>query len=112
MNPRFNLALIIPGLFIAAAWFVDPFLLIVFGIAPLVWIGLPTAFIATLFLLVAIRTGRSCRPALITLAVVGGLAAFIALLIPANRFLQELQVSDAKAFSAQVAPLLEAYRQT
>jgi len=111
MNGRFYLAAIIVALFVALAWFMDPFLLIVFGVVPLLWIGVPSVLTAIVFLLFAIRSGRSRRPALTILAVVGGYGCLVALVIPANHFVQEWAVSDAKAFPAQVAPLLEAYRQ-
>jgi len=107
---RFCLAALVVALFIAAAWLVDPFLLIILGVAPLVWIGLPAALVASILLVVSLRTGGSRRLALRTLAVVGAFACFVGLVIPTNHFVQGAAVSDAKAYPARVAPLLEAYR--
>jgi len=111
MNGRFILAGVIVVLFAVAVWFADPFSLILFAVVPLLWIGLPAVLIACFLLLVAIRTGRSRRPALTILSAVGGFACLVGLAIPSNHFVQEWAVSAAKAFPARVAPQLEAYRQ-
>ncbi len=97
--------------FAAVVWFVDPFLLIVLGVAPLVWIGVPASLVAGILLLVAIRTGRSRRLALTVLSVVGVFAGLVGLAIPTNHFIQQRAVTVAKAYPTQVADLLEAYRQ-
>lgn len=98
-------------MFVAVVCFVDPFLLIILGVAPLVWIGVPASLIAVILLLVSIRTGRSRRPALTILSVVAAFACLVGLAIPTNHFIQQRAVASAKEYPTRVAPLLEAYRQ-
>lgn len=114
MNKRFYFAaavvVLFAVLFAGAVWFAYPFQLFVLALVPLVWIGLPTAFVAAVYLFSAARAGRSRRPALVTLSVVFGFACFVGLALPANHFVQERAVDAAKAYPERVAPLLEAYR--
>jgi hypothetical protein len=109
MKPRVFLAILIAGVFAAVVVLADPFLLILCGVAPLLWIGLPAALIGFILLAIAFYTGRSLRPAFIVLGIVFGFACFVGLAIPANDFLQERAVVTAKEYPARVAPLLEAY---
>lgn len=102
---------VLAAAFAAVVVLADPFFLLVLGLVPLVWIGLPAAALAVILLLVALRTGRSLRPALTLLAAVAVFGALIGLALPANRLMQQRAVDDAKAYPARVAPLLEAYRQ-
>jgi hypothetical protein len=112
MNARRLILAAIAAALVAVVWFADPFLLILLGVAPLVWIGLPASLGAVILLLVAIRTGRSRRPALRVLSVVGVFVCLVGLAIPTNHFIQQRAVTAAKAYPARVAHLLEAYRQT
>jgi hypothetical protein len=112
MNGRHLILAAVVAAFAAVVWFVDPFLLIVLGVAPLIWIGLPASLIAGILLLIAVRTGRSRRPALRVLSVVGVFVCFVGLAIPTNHFIQQRAVTAAKAYPARVGQLLEAYRQT
>ena len=111
MNGRVLILAAVTTAFAAIVWLVDPFLLFILGIAPLVWIGLPASLIAVVLLLVAIRTGRSRRPALTILSAVAAFGCLVGLAIPTNRFIQQRAVAAAKEYPARVAPLLEAYRQ-
>jgi hypothetical protein len=111
MNRRYWILAAVAIVFVAVVWLVDPFLLVILGVAPLVWIGLPASLIGVILLLVAIRTGRSRRPALTILSVVAAFGCLVGLAIPTNHFIQQRAVAAAKEYPAQVAPLLEAYRQ-
>lgn len=111
MNGRYFIITAAAAAFVAAVWFMDPFLLFILGVAPLVWIGLPASLIAVVLLFAAVRTGRSRRPALTTLVVVTVFGCLVGLAIPANHFIQAHAVTAAKEYPARVAPLLEAYRQ-
>lgn len=110
MNGRHLIQAGVAVAFAAVVWFVDPFLLIILGVAPLLWIGLPSSFVAVILLLVAIRKGRSRRPALTILAAVAAFGCLVGLAIPTNHFIQQRAVAAAKEYPARVAPLLEAYR--
>lgn len=96
--------------FALVVWFADPFALLLFGIVPLLWIGVPATLVGCAMLFIAIRTKRSRRAAVAILSIVFGSTCFIGLAIPANDFVQQLAVDAAKAYPAKVAPLLEAYR--
>ncbi|HEY5744237.1 MAG TPA: hypothetical protein VIS99_17065 [Terrimicrobiaceae bacterium] len=111
MNGRYLILAAVVVAFAAVVWLMDPFLLFILGVAPLLWIGLPASLFAGILLLVAIRTGRSRRPALIILSVVAAFGCFVGLAIPTNHFIQQRAVAAAKEYPARVAPLLEAYRQ-
>jgi len=97
--------------FAAVVCLVDRFLLLIIGVTPLVWIGLPASLVAIILLLVAIRTEGSLRPALTILFIVGGFGCFVGLAIPTNHLVQQRAVAEATEYPARVAPLLEAYRQ-
>ena len=112
MKKRFCFAAVVVALFAAVVWFMDPFSLVIFGLAPLVWIGLPASLVAVILLLVAVHTGRSRRIPINILLSVLGFACFVGFAIPANNFIQERAVADAKAYPARVAPSLEAYKKT
>ena len=111
MNRRVLILAGVVIVFAAVVWFVDPLLLFILGVAPLLWIGLPASLIAVVILLAAVRTGRSRRPALTILSVVAAFGCFVGLAIPTNHFIQQRAVTAAKEYPARVAPLLEAYRQ-
>ena len=111
MNGRYFILAAVAVVFAAVVWLMDPFLLIILGVAPLLWIGLPALLIAGILLLVAVRAGRSRRPALTILSVVAAFGCFVGLAIPANHFVQQHSVAAAKEYPGRVAPLLEAYRQ-
>jgi hypothetical protein len=98
------------ALYLGTVWLADPFFIFL-AFVPLVWVGLPVAIIATVMLVVGIRTGRSRRPALIMLGGVASLAMLTGLAWPLNHFAQQRAVTAAKAYPERVAPLLEAYRQ-
>lgn len=112
MNRRLTILAVVLAAFGAVVWFADPFLLIFLAVAPLLWIGLPALLIAGILWVSALRTGRSSRAATTIFSVVAAFACFVGLTIPANRFIQQRAVAAAKAYPAQVAPLLEAYRQS
>lgn len=111
MNKRYSTLATIVVVFVAVVWLMDPFLLLILGVGPLLWIGLPASLIASILLVVAMRTGRSRRPALRILSVVAAFGCFVGLAIPTNHFIQQRAVAAAKEYPARVAPLLEAYRQ-
>ena len=111
MSKRFYFAAIIISLFAVVVWFADPFQLIVLGVAPLIWIGLPALLIGGIMLLRAMRTGRSCRLPINILLAVLGFVFFVNLAIPVNLLIQAQAVNEAKAYPGRVAPLLEAYKQ-
>ena len=111
MDGRFYLAAIIVALLGVAAVLVDPLYVIILGILPLIWIGGPLVLLAIVDLLLALRSRRSRRHAFTLLAVVGGFGCFVGIVFPANYYFHMWAVSDAKAYPAKVAPLLEAYRQ-
>lgn len=112
MIGRYLILAAVAAAFAAVVCYADPFFLIFLGAAPLIWVGLPASLIAVILLLVSIHTGRSRRPALTILSVVAVFGCLFGLAIPINHFIQERAVAAAKEYSAQVAPLLEAYRQT
>ena len=107
MKKRICLTTIIAALFTPVILFVDPFALFLFGVGSLVLIGGPVAVFGVFHLL---RDGSSHSLGRRVLKAVGGYACFISLLITANHFAQEHAVANAKAYPAQLAPLLEAYR--
>lgn len=98
------------ALYLGTVWFADPFFLFL-AFAPLICVGLPVAVGATIFLLIAIRTGRPRRPAVVMLGAVAALTILAGLAWPLNPFAQDRAVTAAKAYPERVAPLLEAYRQ-
>jgi hypothetical protein len=106
------LAIVAIAIFVAVVWLMDPFLLFVLGVGPLIWIGLPASIIAGLRLRFGTRpeATRHCDVTVLSIVVVFG--CFLALAIPVNSFIQECAVDAAKEYPVQVAPLLEAYRQT
>lgn len=111
MNGRYLILAAAAAAYAAVLWFADPFLLVLFGVGPLLWIGLPASLIAVVLLFSAIRTGHSRRPAIKILSVVAAFGCLAGLAIPANHFLQQRAVADAKEYPLRIAPLLEAYRQ-
>lgn len=111
MNRWSVIAALIVGAFAAVVWFMDPLLLIVLGVGPLVWIGLPASLVAVVLFLSALRTGRSRRLAVAILSLVAAFGCFVGLAIPSNYFIQRCAVTAAKDYPARVAPFLEAYRQ-
>ena len=100
------------AIFACVVWFMDPFVLVILGLAPLVWIGGPAVLVSGIYLLIAHLKNRSARPAWIILAAVAGWGGFVALAIPANHRVQARAVTEAKAYPARIEPLLETYRQT
>ena len=110
MNKRVWISLATFAAFLAAIWWLDPFVLLTVGAGLLMWVALPAAAIGFVRLAIAVRQGSSRAPALNILASVAAFAVFFALAIPANRHLQAHAVAMAKAYPAQVTPLLEAYR--
>lgn len=112
MNGRYLILAAAAVVFAVVVWFVDPFLLFILGVAPLIWIGFPASIVAVILLLVAIRTGRSRSPALTILFSVAAFGCLVGLAIPTNHFIQQRAVAAAKEYAARVAPLLEAYHQT
>ncbi|HET6407365.1 MAG TPA: hypothetical protein VFG14_05745 [Chthoniobacteraceae bacterium] len=110
MNGRTIFAALVVVLFCIVVWFADPMDLILFGVVPLVWVGVPAAIIASVLLLVANRTGRSRRLGLTIFSVVGASTCLVGLAVLSNHFVQEWAVSEAKAFPARIAPYLEEYR--
>jgi hypothetical protein len=96
---------------IAAACFVDPFLLGIIVIGASFWIGAPIFAVGLFMLLIAARRQQSLAPArkillgIVTAVCIGGAAMLT------NHFVQERAVVAAKAYPEQIAPLLEAYRQ-
>jgi hypothetical protein len=99
------------AVFAAVVWFMDPFLLFVFGVGSLVWIGLPASLFAGIRLFVIRGAGRTSSTDMTVLSMVAVFGCFVGVAIPANDFVQECAVDAAKEYPAQVAPLLEAYRQ-
>ena len=97
--------------FIAVVRYMDPFILLMFGIMTL-WVGIPAVFAAGLLWLFTFRSGRSNRPALTILSIVAAFGCFVGLAIPTNRFIQQRAVVSAKDYPSLVAPLLEAHRTT
>ncbi len=89
----------------------DPFLLSILCLVPLVLVGLPAFVVAAVVFLIALLRGHSPRPALIIMASIAGFACITGAAIPANHYVQEFAVDAAKKYPAQVEPLLEAYRQ-
>src|SRR5438046_1511585 len=102
MNGRYLILAAAVVVFAAVVWLMDPVLLIILGVAPLLWIGLPASLIGGIILLIAIRTGRSRRPALTLLSVVAAFACFVGLAIPTNHFIQQRAVTAAKEYPARV----------
>ncbi len=112
MDKRVIIASLAIALFGALVWLVDPILLTGFGIAPLLYIGLPATLLACVRLLFAFRTGCSRSPALKILAAVAAYACFMSLAIVSNRHVHEFAVVAAKKYPAKVARLLDAYKET
>lgn len=111
MEKRHLKAALLIALFAALAFWADPLLLKFLGLVPLLWIGLPVALCGLVRLLVAIKTGDSRESGLALLGAVLKFGCFVALVIPANHFMQERAVAAAKAYPDSVVPLLEAYRE-
>jgi hypothetical protein len=110
MEKRHLKAALLIVLFAALAYWADPLLLKFLGLVPLLWIGLPVALFGVVRLLASIRTGGSRESGLALLCAVLKFGCFVALVIPANHFMQERAVAAAKAYPDSVVPLLEAYR--
>ena len=98
--------------FCAAVGYADPLLLLVLGVLPLVWVGVPALLISGILLFIAFRKGSSRKSAAGIFMAVFAYAAFVGLALPANRFVQNRAVDEAKAYPGQIAPLLETYRKT
>ncbi len=98
--------------FAATVWFADPFLLFVFSVIPMLWIGLPVSLVALVILVISARRGRSIHGPLKTLAVVAALALLVGLAFAANHFVQKHAVAAAKNYPAALAPQLETYLRT
>jgi hypothetical protein len=99
------------AVFVAVVWLMDPLLLYILGLGPLIWIGLPASLIAGFRLLVGTRPGATRHCDVTVLCIVGEFGCFVALAIPINHFTHQDAVAAAKEYPAQIAPLLEAYRQ-
>lgn len=104
------LSLAATGVFLTIVWLADPLLLVIFGLAPLLWIGVPIFVGSALFLLIAFLRGRSLRPALLIMVTVVGFACAFGLTMAANHYVQELAVESAKEYPARVESALEEYR--
>jgi hypothetical protein len=112
MNKRYWIFARVVAVFAAAVWFMEPLLLSVLAAVPLFWIGIPLVLLALIRLITALRSGNSTDPAVRLFSAVAAVGCFFGLAIPANGFFRQRAVAAAKEYPAQVAPLLEAYRQT
>lgn len=112
MNKRYWFPAGVVAVFAAAVWFMDPLLLSVLGAVLLVWIGIPVVLLSLVRLITAHRSGNSNDPAVRLFSAVAAVGCFFGLAIPSNGFFHQRAVATAKEYPAQVAPLLEAYRQT
>lgn len=97
--------------FVGIFYFADTFLLEVLGMVALVWIGLPATVVSVFRLLFLADSPQLRRHWRNVLYGVGAYACLLGLAIPINRYVHEFGVDQAKEYPAQVAPLLEAYRQ-
>lgn len=115
MNRHFWIPAAIVGVlaaFLAAVWFMDPFVMMILGMASLVLVGAPGALAGMVMLLTGPKQKRPLRPALTLLLSVAAYGALVGLAVPANKGVQERAVSAAKGYPEQIAPLLEDYRKT
>ncbi|MEO5913535.1 MAG: hypothetical protein ABIS50_04840 [Luteolibacter sp.] len=111
MNDRYLIVAAVVAVFAAVVWFMDPFILSMLGFMALFWIGIPVSLFGVVSLIVARRIGSSFRPGLTILSIVTAFGCFVGLAIPTCRFVQQRGIAAAKEYPAQVAPLLEVYRQ-
>jgi hypothetical protein len=111
LNKRFYLAGGILMLFSLVVSFMNPMTLLLLGVAPLLWVGVPAVMIGGFYSLFLPRTSDFRRQFRTFLRGVAAFACFVGVAIPANRVVQNWSVDAARAYPAQVAPHLEAYRQ-
>ncbi len=97
--------------FTATVWFMDPFLRSVLVFGGIVWLAGPCLAIGVALLLAAAIAGRPCRGRLILVLSVVFVCALGVTASPIIGVLQARAVLAAKEYPAQVAPLLDAYRQ-
>ncbi len=94
----------------AVVYYVDPILVIIFAVDGLIWIGLPLIAVCLALLLVGLYTERSIRTALMLLGWSIAIVFLAMVAIPANAFLQDHAVENAKVYSEKIDGLLEEYR--
>lgn len=101
--------LVLAMLFAAIVWWVDPFVLRVLifcGVA----LGLPVALLTVFLLARARRQRRSITPLVQVLKVFACAAVLGSLALPANHYVFQRAIAEAKAWPEVLLPHLEAYR--
>lgn len=96
--------------YLAALWFVEPFLWLALGIAVLVFLGGPLLLYGLVRVIYDCKSG-SHGTGLRVIRWVAVMTVFIVLGVLANRFVYARAEAAAFAYPAQVTPLLEAYRE-
>jgi hypothetical protein len=97
-------------IFLAIVSFVEPFLLLVSGIAVLMFVGAPLLLFGLVRVIYDCKSG-SYGTGLRVIRWVVVMTVFIVLGVWANRFVYARAEAAAFAYPAQVIPLLEAYRE-
>jgi hypothetical protein len=95
--------------YLAVAWFMDPFLLLLIAVG-LAWLLVPWVLVAAVMFLVAVTKKRSRVPALRMLRFALLTILLMALGWALNHVSAVSAVADAKAYPGKVAPYLDEYR--
>lgn len=110
MGKRIYITLAVIVAFASIAWWTDSFLLCVFGVGGMIWIGVP-ALIAAAILLLFSKRHRLLRPVGLGLRnIVIGFLCFMGAAIPTNHFVFQWEERAAKSYPAKVSSCIEKYR--